>query len=149
MKMMEHVGTVVAVEGDRAVVELEAGADCGAAASCGCCAGQRSARRLQVERAGLQTGDTVEVSVPAYAGRLRALLVYGLPPAGLVAGLIVGGRYEPAGGANDMGTITGGLAGLLVAGAAALLAGRLLSTGRNRAQVRRVEPGGARSTRGA
>lgn len=149
MKMLEHVGTVVAIEGDRAVVELETGAKCGTAASCGCCAGLRSGRRLQVERAGLEAGDTVEVSMPAYAGRLRAMAVYGLPLAGFVAGLIVGGRYEPAGGANDTATIIGGLAGLLVGGAAALLAGRLLSTGRNRTQVRRVEPGGAVGRRGA
>ena len=144
MKMIEHVGTVVALEGDQAVVELRSGESCeagplvGRLGACGCCAGARPERRLRVERAGLEAGDTVRVSVPAYAGYVRAAAVYGLPLAGFVAGLIVGGRFEPPGGANGTATIVGGLAGLAVAGAAAVLAIWLLGKGRNRPQVRRL-----------
>ena len=152
MKMIEHVGTVVAIEGDKAVVELQSGQACdtgplgGRLAACGCCAGERPERRLYVERAGLEAGDAVQVSTPAYAGYVLALAAYGLPLAGFVAGLIVGGQFEPAGGANDTATIAGGLAGLAVAGAAAVLVVRLLNKGRSRPQVRRVDSGPVRGT---
>jgi len=146
MKMIEHVGTVVEVEGDRAVIELETNESCGSSASCGCCSALQSGRRrLRVERNGLEAGDDVEVTMPAASGYLSALVVFGLPLVLFVVGMLIGGQFEPAGGANDMATIIGGVCGLAVAVVIAIFVNRALSTGKNRLQVRRVAAGGAPS----
>jgi len=144
MKMIEHVGTVVEVEGDRAMVELETNESCGSSAACGCCSAMQSGRRrLQVERNGLQAGDSVEVTMPAASGYLSALVVFGLPLVLFLVGILVGGQFEPAGGANDMATIIGGVAGLALAAVIAMIVNRALSRGKNRIRVRRLAPGGA------
>jgi positive regulator of sigma E activity len=144
MKMIEHVGTVVEVEGDRAVVELETTESCGSSAACGCCAALQSGRRrLQVEKNDLEAGDTVEVTMPAASGYLSILVVFGLPLALFVVGMVIGARFEPPGGANDMATIIGGVAGLALAVVVAVFVNRRLSKGKNRMQVRRLSPGAA------
>lgn len=146
MKMIEHVGTVVEVEGRRAVVEVETNEQCGQGASCGCCAAlQQGRRRLQVESNGLEAGDRVEISMPAYSGYLSALVVFGLPLVLFVVGMLIGGRFEPTGGANDMATIIGGVIGLAVAVLVAVLVNRAMGKGKHQIQVRRVSPGGAHS----
>ncbi len=144
MKMIEHVGTVVEVDGDRAMVELETNESCGNSASCGCCSAMQSGRRrLQVERNDLQEGDSVEVTMPAASGYLSALVVFGLPLVLFLVGIVIGGRFEPAGGANDMATIIGGVSGLAVAAVIAMVVNRALSTGKNRIRVRLLAHGGA------
>jgi positive regulator of sigma E activity len=144
MKMIEHVGTVVEVEGDRAVVELETNESCGTGAACGCCAAlQTGRRRLQVERDGLEAGDSVEVTMPASSGYLSALVVFGLPMLLFVVGMLVGQQFVPPGGPNGMAPIVGGVAGLAVALVVAALVNRALSTGKNGIRVRRLTAHGA------
>jgi positive regulator of sigma E activity len=140
MKMMEHAGTVVEVEDERAVVELEEGERCGSSVTCGCCnALQGGRRRLQVDRNGLKAGDNVQVMVPAVSGYVSVLVVFVLPMVLFIAGILIGQQFEPPGGANGLATIVGGLAGVGVAVLVAMAVNRLLTGGRSNIQVRRVD----------
>jgi len=144
MKMIEHVGTVLEVEGEKATIELESNESCGLGAACGCCSAMQSGRRrLRVERNGLEPGDKVEVSMPAYSGYISALVVFGLPLALFVVGMLIGAQFKPEGRPNDAAIIIGGVGGLLVAAVVATLVNRLMTTGKNRTQVRRLGAGNA------
>jgi positive regulator of sigma E activity len=116
VKRIEHVGTVVSIEGERAVVQLRVDASCRSGFTCACCSALRpEARKIRVERGDLEEGDTVRVSAPAYAGYLATLVVFILPLVLFVAGVVVGGRLEPSGGAHGTPTAIGGVLGLLLA----------------------------------
>jgi positive regulator of sigma E activity len=135
MKTREIEGTVVEVEGDRAVVQLEEHESCGGTFSCACCAGaSQEPRKLHVTAEGLSVGDTVQVSIPAYAGYIGTLVVFLLPVGLFVAGMLIGGAVEGGEGANGMGPIIGGICGFALAVLIAMGVNRLL----NRATVYEV-----------
>lgn len=140
MKMIEHTGTVIEVESGRAVVELEAGAQCGTSASCSCCgAMQGGRRRLEVDNNGLKAGDNVQVTVPTVSGYVSMLVIFVMPMAFFIGGILIGQRFEPTPGATGMTTIVGGLVGLGVAVLIAMGINRLLTGGRSSIQVRRLD----------
>lgn len=144
MKMIEHVGTVVEVDGDRALVELETNESCGSGAACGCCSAMQSGRRrLHVERSDLQAGDSVEVTMPAASAYLSALTVFGLPLVLFLAGILIGQMFALPDGSIGMAPIIGGVAGLAAAALIAMGVNRALSKGKNRIRVRRLAQGGA------
>ena len=126
--MLETQGRVVAVEAGLAWVESERTGGCGSCASKGACGSQLfgealtpppSSLILAQDPLGVHVGDKVLLGI-AEEGVLRAaLLMYGLPIAGLLLGLIVA---QPLG---DGWAMIAGAAGLGLALAAVWLLGRL------------------------
>ena len=94
--MTEH-GTVVEIKGDRTVVQMDQGPQCG---SCRACIPVGSARmHLEVDTVpGISVGSRVEVEIPV--SRMRAIVtVFVLPLAAVLLGAILGkfltGIYMP------------------------------------------------------
>lgn len=142
MRRTHHVGHVVAIERDRAVVRLEPGEDCTGGFCCWACSGLTSeAGEVRVPAAGLEVGDRVRVSLPVYAGYLGTLVVFFLPLLLVVAGLLVGSALGEGSGAVDAPTVAGGAAGFALAVAVGWLANRFLSSP-DRNQVARLSKSG-------
>jgi len=111
---MEHTGVVREVQGDEAVVEFELPRDCGSCFACSCSSVlEDRTRTVRVPRGDLEAGESVLISIPAYAGYLSMFLVFVLPLGLFVAGILVGGRLEGATGTHGGPTLAGGLAGFL------------------------------------
>ena len=143
MKKVEHVGSVVAVEGDRAVVQLKPSEACTTGFGCPCCASLRpEPRRIRVRRGELEEGDVVSVSVPAYVGYVGTLVVFVLPAVGFIAGAMVGWAFEGGSQAHGMPIIVGGVCGLAVAIGLATLVERKFADAASY-EVRRVKEGEA------
>jgi len=138
MKKVEHVGTVVAVEKDTALVELKPDPACAGSFSCSCCSLKPAEpRRVRVWKGDLEEGDTVYVGIPAYAGYLSTFVVFILPLVLFVTGLLVGARWE-SGGAHGLPTLVGAAIGFGTAVLIALAVNRWLADAR-RFSVRRVK----------
>ena len=143
MKLIKHIGSVVAVEGDKAVVQLKPSGDCKPGFGCACCASVRpEARRLRVRRGELEEGDLVSVSVPAYLGYLGTLAAFVLPAFGFIACALIGWAIEGQQEAHGMPIIVGGVCGLLAGVGLAMLVERKL-TDSAAYEVRRVKEGEA------
>ena len=141
MKKVEHLGTVVGIEGALAVVQVKAGRSCSSGLSCACCSSFRpEPLTIRVARDGLEQGDTVGVLIPAYAGAVGTFVVFILPIMLAVVGFVVGGRFESGTGAHGMPTIVGGVVGFLLAAGVAAVVNRRLSRPDNY-EVRRVTEG--------
>lgn len=142
MKRVEHVGTVVEVHGDEAVVQLDP-EQCGHSGfQCACSAAVRpEPRRVRVNRGELEEGDVVAVSAPAYLESMGVVTVFVLPLALAVAGAAVGLAMEGGSGSHDMAPIIGALAGFAVAVGLAAVVNRVLSRP-GLFRVRRIRQGG-------
>jgi positive regulator of sigma E activity len=91
-----------------------------------------------VPRGGLAKGDKVQVVIPPYAGLLSAGVIFVLPVALAVCGMLVGSQLGEGSGARDMGTIAGGVVGFALAGFIAIAVNRVMA--RNY-EIRRIAPG--------
>jgi hypothetical protein len=135
-----RLGKVVAVEGERAVVEFRADAACGRGLGCvGCSLFRADSFTARLPRGDLQEGDTVRVTVPTGASYLSILLVFVLPILLAVVGFVGGSLLEPQ-AIEGWGGILGGLGGLVLAVTVAVLANRRLG-GISRLHVERVTEG--------
>ncbi len=131
---LTRTGTVVAVEGDVAVIRLRPPAGCGQGAACERCAFLRAADlTLRVPRDGLEQGEAVRVSTPSGAATVGILVVYVLPLVLIVLGLVVGALV--GGGHVGVEALAGGAVGFALAVGIALLANRHLA----RRGLRRIE----------
>jgi len=129
-------GSVVKVEGGRAVIQLEPDESCGGGFSCACCSlSRREGQVIRIEAQGLEPGEAVRVSVPGYAGYVSSLVVFLLPVALFMAGVLVGGLFEGAEGARGTASVLGGVCGFALAVLIAVAVNRLL---RNAYRVRRA-----------
>ena len=143
MGKIEHVGTVIEIDGQEAIVELKGNACNPSSFACSCCPSFRPEPvKLRVERSGLEQGDTVRVFVPAYTGYLSTLVVFVLPLVLTIVGLLLGSGLEPSEGAHGTSTVVGGIAGFLLAVAVALLVNRWL-TGTGHYDVQQVKGAGS------
>jgi positive regulator of sigma E activity len=141
MRRMEHVGSVVAVEGDRAVVQLKPSEDCKPGLGCACCASvSPEPRRLRVRRGELEEGDVVSVSVPAYLGYVGTAAAFGLPAVCFIAGALIGAGFEAGSEAHGMPIIVGAVCGLLAGFGLAMLVERRIADS-SAYEVRRVKEG--------
>lgn len=111
---------VVSVEGGEAIVAVDPLVGCGHChepGGCGGAAGDGLGLRRTEFRAlntlGAQPGDWVSVAVPDQGPRVAALLVYGLPVLGLLAGAALAGLA----GLGDGGAALAALLGALAANA--------------------------------
>jgi positive regulator of sigma E activity len=137
-KKDEHVGTVVAIEGDKAAVQLKADASCSRGFACACCSSLRPEPRIiRVVRADLEEGDTVRVLVPAYMGYLSMFVLFVLPLILVVVGFAIGGQFEEGKSAHGMATLVGGAVGFIVAVVVAAVVSRKLDNA-YRYEVHRV-----------
>ncbi|MFO8006472.1 MAG: SoxR reducing system RseC family protein [Candidatus Brocadiia bacterium] len=121
-------GTVIALEGDEAVVQLDADPACAKGPGCAHCAVFQSGPvTIRIPRRDLRNGDTIRISSPTYAGPVSILVVFVLPIVLGAVGLLAGSLLEPSLRLEGFGAILGGVAGLGIAIVIALLTNRRLS----------------------
>lgn len=139
MKRVEHVGTVVAIDGAKALVQLKPDESCGAGFRCACCVSVRSqGRQMEVDGAGLEEGDFVCISVPVYTAYLSTLVIFVLPIVLLIAGGAVGWLVEGRTVAHDMSIIIGMACGFTLAVLVAIIVNRRMAAGGG-IEVRRLK----------
>lgn len=143
MRKVEHVGTVVHVDGGKALIQLKPSDQCGNIGfRCACCASvQPEARKVRVERGDLEEGDVVCVSIPAPSGYMSALILFVLPMALFVLGAVIGWIAKGKAPGDDMPVIIGGICGFALAVLVAVIVNRRASNAQN-LEVRRVRQGG-------
>jgi positive regulator of sigma E activity len=141
VRRIQRTGTVVGFEGDSAVVELERKRECSSSLSCACCSVPQ-VQRVRVPGAGLEKGDTVSISQPAYLQHLSTAVVFVLPLLLIAAGGVIGWSLSGGEGGGEAGGIVGGLCGFAVAIGLAMAVNRWASHARNM-EVERIA--GARS----
>lgn len=90
---MQEAGRIVAVRGSRAEVDVEARGECEHCSAHGICnwTGNTLRRVLAVNEAGAAVGDAVMLEMTEGTGAKSNLLVFGLPAALMLAGVLVGG----------------------------------------------------------
>lgn len=107
---MERTGIVKAVHGDWLEVEFCRPTDCD---KCNACHGQKV---LQIRVKGhAKVGDKAVVSLPESIVTTASLIVYAIPLAGLLGGMLLGGWLIPLD--NSLGAVIGGAVGLAVTAA--------------------------------
>ena len=115
--MIEARARVVSVEGGSAAVAAEARTGCGGCAESGACGtaliaawlGGRQGRLRVANPIQAQPGDEVVVGLPERSLAQASRILYGLPLAGLLAGLIAGHEF---GAGSELLALWGGLLGL-------------------------------------
>lgn len=120
MKMIEHLGIVQRIEGERAIVAMETGGcrSCGHGSSCGIgkMAEGRAATLLTVPHDGkLRPGDSVRIGLPAGELSLSALLGYLFPAFAMLLGAGLGAQFAGSDGATALGAMAGFLLSLVIA----------------------------------
>ncbi len=131
--MIERIGKVLRVKGDKAVVEfrLMCGADC-ACCPMGRLFGGKSGDLCEMEAengAGAQPGDTVRAEISPGESFSAYALAYGVPLAGFLAGVIAGAALARSLKRNEtlfIGLL--GLAGLAAGFGVTLWKGRRFGT---------------------
>lgn len=107
-------GRVVAVDGERATVLVEADAACGQGASCAhCSVFQPGSHTVQVRRGDLKEGDRVRLVVSPRSAYRSIILVFLAPMAFAILGFFAGVRILTVMG--DLGGILGCMAGFVLA----------------------------------
>lgn len=126
MKYIEEEGTVVSVEGGRATVRLDRKVTESCGTCCACSAHQNGKKTIEVDANDLEDGDRVRARIPRVNPYLSMFLVFGLPLALFMTGIMVGQRVQ---GGERLGTASaiGGIVGLMVAMLFALLMNHLLT----------------------
>lgn len=139
MERIEHAGTVVEVHEDTAVIEIWDAASCKEGGACGCCSYMSGgARRVDVERDGLEVGETVEVSVPASSGYMSAFVLFVLPLLLFIGGMFLGAQFQTQATGNDLTTLAGGFGGFALGILVAVLYNKHLAAEGAKPEVRRV-----------
>ena len=105
---MERTGEVVAVQGDKLVVQFCRPTDC---EKCHGCMGGQAQRQLMVQ-GHAQIGDTAVVEMPTQKIIKASALAYVFPLLGLMTGLFLGATFFPT--AQDAASIIGGLIGMAI-----------------------------------
>lgn len=107
---MERSGVVKAVQGEWLEIEFCRPTDCD---KCNACHGQKV---LQIRVKGrANVGDKAVVSLPESVVTTASLIVYAIPLAGLLGGMLLGSWLIPLG--NSLGAVIGGAAGLALTAA--------------------------------
>ena len=114
--MIETTGTVIAVDGDEALVQVNESGGCGRCHEEGGCGGHNLGKMLCAapttyrvrNPGGAAVGQQVTIALAEGVIRRSALLMYGLPLALLLAAALIGMAVAGEGGA-----MLGALAGLL------------------------------------
>ncbi len=90
---MRETGKVVSIASGRAQVEVAAKEECGHCSAHGVCnwTGTSVRKVLAVDRAGVKAGDLVEIEIGAGTGAQTNLLVFGIPVALMLGGVLLGG----------------------------------------------------------
>lgn len=88
--MIEEIGIVKSVEGMTAVVAVAKKSACEGCTLGACKSEDRSMEIEAWNEAGAKAGQRVKVAINSYPYMKGAMVVYGLPAVGLVAGAVVG-----------------------------------------------------------
>lgn len=90
---MRETGRVISTRNDRAEVEVAAKGECEHCTAHGICnwTGTSVRKVLTVNKVGVVTGDVVELETVEGSGAKTNLLVFGIPVALMLAGVLIGG----------------------------------------------------------
>jgi positive regulator of sigma E activity len=125
MKYKEENGTVTEIKGDTAVVEVHPGPDVDCSGCCACSGGPDE-RYVEVPRGELEEGDDVRLRIPTFSGYVSMILLFGLPMALFITGMIAGTYLQGSEGANGMLPLVGGGVGLALSFVVVWAANRLM-----------------------
>ena len=139
--MIEHLGTVVQIDGEKATVQLKPSEQCGATGvRCACCASMGvEPRRVQVDRGELEEGDLVCLSIASRTGYLSAFIVFGLPLILMVGGSVLAAALATNSTSGELPAIVGGLAGFVLGIVAGVVVNRRVADA-SCIEVRRISP---------
>jgi positive regulator of sigma E activity len=109
--VIEEIGIVKSVEGMTAVVSVPKKSAC-EGCTLGTCTTQEKSMEIEAwNEAGAVAGQRVRVAIKSYAYMKGAMIVYGLPAVGLVAGAIFGkelmGKVFPASDPDVLSAVFG------------------------------------------
>jgi len=123
--MIEEQAVVVVVDGDQAEVETQrrsACGDCSAKSGCGSAIfssvfGKRRSRIRVLNRIHAQPGEQVVIGLSEAPFLRAAFALYAVPLLGMIGGALVGEwlAQRSASGSLELGSLVGGLSGLLLA----------------------------------
>ncbi len=105
---MERIGEVTAVDGKWLEITFCRPSDCD---KCHACMGGAKTATLRLEGKA-RVGDRAQVSMPDSTITRASLMAYGLPLAGLLAGMFLGEAFIPL--KNSLGALIGAAAGLAI-----------------------------------
>lgn len=105
---MERTGEVKAVQGEWLEIEFCRPADC---EKCNACHGGQKVMSLRVQGKA-HVGDKAVVSLPVGVVTRASVIVYGIPLAGLLIGMVAGNAIFPAD--NSLGAVVGGMIGVAI-----------------------------------
>ncbi|MBQ7850380.1 MAG: SoxR reducing system RseC family protein [Clostridia bacterium] len=135
---MERTGEVKSVQGEWLEVEFCRPADC---EKCNACHGGQKVMHARI-RGKAHVGDKVVVSLPQSVVTRASLIVYAVPVAGLLLGMLLGDKLIPLG--ESVGSAIGGILGVSIPGVILWLTERKRrSDPRWEPQLIRVIPGGS------
>ena len=103
---MDRLGEVTKVDGKWLEITFCRPSDCD---KCHACMGGAKTTTLRLEGKA-NVGDSVLVEMPASTVTAASLMAYGLPLAGLIAGMLLGDALLPL--ENSLGALIGAVAGL-------------------------------------
>ena len=107
---MERTGEVKAVQGEWLEIEFCRPADC---EKCNACHGGQKVMNLRL-KGRARVGDKVVVSLPQAVVTRASAIVYVIPLAGLLLGMLLGDKFIPL--ENSLGTVIGGVVGVSIPG---------------------------------
>jgi len=93
---MREIGIVLKIKGTRAEISLPRKSACETCGKCGLGRGEGEMALEAENRPGARPGDRVEVEIPERDPLLAALLLFGLPLAGMLLGVVAGALLERA-----------------------------------------------------
>ena len=105
---MERTGEVKAVQGEWLEIEFCRPADC---EKCNACHGGQKIMNLRL-KGKARVGDKVVVSLPVSVVTRASVIVYILPLAGLLLGMLLGDHFLPM--EHSLGGIIGGAVGVVI-----------------------------------
>ena len=103
---MERFGEVTKVDGKWLEITFCRPSDCD---KCHACMGGPNTTTLRLQGKA-NVGDTVLVELPASTVTMASVIAYGLPLAGLLAGMLLGDAFIPM--ENSLGALIGAVVGL-------------------------------------
>ena len=119
MNVSKEKGTVIRVGRSKAQIQMDEPApEVCEGCSCGLCSGMSSstARTMEVDRDDLQEGDRVLVEVPQHSGYLGMVMLFLVPMALFVVGMVAGLTFAGGGGLPVVIGLGGLIGGFCLAG---------------------------------
>lgn len=115
---MYEVGEVIAVKEENVTVKVQRRDACGKCGACGMVAGENEMKVEAINACGAVLNDKVAVELKTESFYKAALILYGIPFAGLCIGFLIGLWLGTWAGWGEYGALSGFFGGVICAGLA-------------------------------